>query len=83
MRLTDYRPVNKLRLAEHLVEKPRFGVVDAHNHLGPVFSAGWHKRPVSELLAALDEAGVETIVDLDGGQGEFFSEHHGFFVILA
>ncbi len=51
-------------------------MVDAHNHLGEVFSYGWSKRPVSELLAALDEAGVETIVDLDGGQGEAFSERY-------
>ena len=76
MRLTDYRPVSKLRLPEHRVEKPRFGVVDAHNHLGEVFSYGWSKRPVSELVAALDEIDVETIVDLDGGWGEYFSEHH-------
>lgn len=53
-----------------------FGVVDAHNHLGEVFGYGWSQRPVSELLAALDEAGVETVVDLDGGQGEAFSERH-------
>jgi predicted TIM-barrel fold metal-dependent hydrolase len=76
MRLSDYRPVSKLRLPGHRIEKPRFGVVDAHNHLGEVFSYGWSKRPVAELLAALDEAGVETIVDLDGGQGEAFSEHY-------
>jgi predicted TIM-barrel fold metal-dependent hydrolase len=76
MRLSDYRPVSKLRLPVHLVDKPRFGVVDAHNHLGPLFSGGWHARPVSALLAALDEAGVETIVDLDGGTGEAFSEHY-------
>jgi predicted TIM-barrel fold metal-dependent hydrolase len=76
MRLTDYRPRSRLRLPEHFIEKPKFGVIDAHNHLGPIFSAGWHARPVSELLGALDEAGIETIVDLDGGQGDFFSEHH-------
>ena len=76
MRLNDYRPVSKLRLLEHRVEQPRFGVVDAHNHLGEVFSYGWSKRPVHELVAALDEVCVETIVDLDGGQGEEFSEHY-------
>jgi predicted TIM-barrel fold metal-dependent hydrolase len=76
MRLTDYRPVSRLRLPRHLIDKPRFGVVDAHNHLGETFSYGWSRRPVAELLAALDEAGVETIVDLDGGQGEAFSRHH-------
>lgn len=75
IRLSDYRPTSQLRLPAHFVEKPRFGVVDAHNHLGPVFSGDWHLRPVTDVLAALDEAGVETVVDLDGGQGEAFSAH--------
>lgn len=74
MRLADYRPVPRLRLPQHHIEKPRFGVIDAHNHLGPTFSRGWHARPLPELLAALDEAGVETVVDLDGGHGESLSE---------
>ena len=65
LRLVDYRPVRRLRVPEHRIERPRFPVVDAHNHLGPGFSGGWDKRPVAELLAALDEAGVETVVDLD------------------
>ena len=69
LRLVDYRPYSRLRLPVHHVEQPRFGVVDAHNHLGPEFGQGWDERPVGELLAALDEAGVETIVDLDGGPG--------------
>jgi predicted TIM-barrel fold metal-dependent hydrolase len=75
LRLADYRPRQRLRRPEHRIEKPRFPVVDAHNHLGPEFSDGWDERPVAELLAALDEAGVETIVDLDGGQGAALSEH--------
>ena len=29
---------------------------DAHNHLGEPFGGGWDKKPVSELLAVLDEA---------------------------
>lgn len=65
MRLVDYRPLRSLRLPEHRIERPRFPVIDAHNHLGPAFSDGWHARPVAELLAALDEAGVETVIDLD------------------
>ena len=65
LRLVDYRPVRRLRVTEHRIERPRFPVVDAHNHLGPEFSGGWDERPIPELLAALDEAGVATIVDLD------------------
>lgn len=72
--LADYRPVSRLRVPEHHIEKPRFRVIDAHNHLGPAFSKGWHTRPVDELLAALDEAGVETVIDLDVEQGVGFGE---------
>jgi predicted TIM-barrel fold metal-dependent hydrolase len=65
LRLVDFRPVRRLRVPEQRIERPRFSVVDAHNHLGPEFSDGWHERPIAELLAALDEAGVETVIDHD------------------
>jgi len=58
------------------VRRPRFPVFDAHNHLGEQFGGGWDRRPVSELLDALDEAGVETLVDLDGGWGEQLLHDH-------
>jgi predicted TIM-barrel fold metal-dependent hydrolase len=45
-----------------------------HEHLGPVFGGDWRQRPVPELLATMDEAGIVTLVDLDGGQGDALSE---------
>jgi predicted TIM-barrel fold metal-dependent hydrolase len=74
LRLADYRPVSRLRVPAQRVERPRFGVIDAHNHLGPAFSMGWHRRPVDQLLATLDETGVETVIDLDVEQGVGFRE---------
>src|SRR5262245_37792173 len=74
MRLVDYRPVRRLREPEPRGARPRFGIVDAHNHLAPSFSMGWHSRSVDELLATLDEVGVETIVDLDVDEGVGFEE---------
>ena len=59
-----------LRRPDHLVDRPRFPVIDAHNHLGPVFGGDWARRPVDELLEAMDAAGVVAMVDLDGGSGE-------------
>lgn len=59
-----------LTVRETRVEHPRFPVIDAHNHLGPEFGGGWSRRPVGELLEALDRAGVYVYVDLDGGWGE-------------
>ena len=70
LRLTDFRPRPMLRVPAHDVRRPKYPVVDAHNHLGPAFGGDWSARPPSELIATLDECGVETIVDLDGGQGD-------------
>ncbi len=70
LRLEDYRPQSSLRVPAHEVRRPKFPVVDAHNHLGPAFGGDWSERPPAELIATLDEAGVEMVVDLDGGQGE-------------
>jgi predicted TIM-barrel fold metal-dependent hydrolase len=55
---------------ETLVERPRFPVIDAHNHLGPSFGGGWDTKPVAELIDVLDSAQVRCYVDLDGGWGE-------------
>jgi predicted TIM-barrel fold metal-dependent hydrolase len=75
--LTDYVPRPRLSVAEHLPEKPRFPVVDGHNHLGGAFSPiEWLERPLSELLERMDEAGVTAIFDMDGGWGEDVLNKH-------
>jgi predicted TIM-barrel fold metal-dependent hydrolase len=71
--LRDFRPRTALRLTAHPVERPRFPVIDAHNHLGSTFGGAWSNRTPAELAATLDEAGVERFVDLDGGQGDHLS----------
>ncbi len=76
MLLTEYKPRPALVTKTTIVEKPRFPVIDAHNHLGEEFGGGWDKRPVSELLPVLDEAGVRFLVDLDGGWGEDILQRH-------
>lgn len=76
MLLKDFVPQSRLVVKTTEVRKPRFLVIDAHNHLGEEFGGGWIKRPVSELLAALDEAGVQMLVDLDGGWGEVILQAH-------
>jgi predicted TIM-barrel fold metal-dependent hydrolase len=68
--LQEFKPHSKLCVKESVVEKPRFPVIDAHNHLGEDFGGGWSYRPVEELLDCLDESGVRLLVDLDGGWGE-------------
>lgn len=74
--LFDYKPTSKLVVPHTQINQPRFPVVDAHNHLGGDFGDGWDERPVEELLAVLDRAGVEMLVDLDGGWGEDLLNKH-------
>ncbi len=73
VRLADYRPQSRLRVPVHEVRRPKFPVIDAHNHLGPVLGGDVATRPPDELIATLDASGVEMIVDLDGGQGDALS----------
>jgi len=65
-------PQPMLVVEKHEVLKPRFPAIDAHNHLGPFFGGDWRNRPCTELAHLLDEAGIETIVDLDGGFDDHF-----------
>jgi hypothetical protein len=74
--LTEYVPTPKLVTKTTQVKKPRFPVIDAHNHLAEPFGGGWDKRPVGELLNLLDEAQVRLYVDLDGGWGEAILQRH-------
>ena len=76
MLLADYRPKSQLVTQATPVIKPRFPVIDAHNHLAEPFGDGWDKKPFHELLDLLDEAGVTFYVDLDGGWGEDILNAH-------
>lgn len=70
MLLANYRPRPALTTKVTPITKPRFPVIDAHNHLGESFGGGWCHRPVAELMDTLDQADVRVYVDLDGGWGE-------------
>jgi predicted TIM-barrel fold metal-dependent hydrolase len=74
LHLPDFRPAAKLVVPETHVVRPRFPVVDAHNHLGQ-FGGNYDRRPPQELFARMEEAGVTHYVDLDGGWGEDVLRH--------
>jgi predicted TIM-barrel fold metal-dependent hydrolase len=76
VKLIDYLPRSKLVGKQTNIEKPRFPVIDAHNHLGTPFGGGSAQPPVDELVGILDEAGVSVFVDLDGGWGEDILQRH-------
>lgn len=74
--LRSFDPRPRAVLRETAIDRPRFPVIDAHNHLGEEFGGGWIHQPVRQLLDVLDEAGVRLLVDLDGGWGEAILERH-------
>jgi predicted TIM-barrel fold metal-dependent hydrolase len=76
MLLKNFRPHSRLVTKTTWVPHPKVPVIDAHNHLTEPFGGGWDRRPVTELLAQLDEAGVTALVDLDGGWGEELLNAH-------
>jgi len=76
VRLQDYRPRSQLVVPQTPLTRPRFPVVDAHNHLAAPFGGGWDRKPLAALLERLDAAGVRHYVDLDGGWGEALLQTH-------
>ena len=70
MHLSDYQPQPKLVTKATEISRPRYPVIDAHNHTGQDFGGGWCRRSVSEFMDALDAAHITQFVDLDGGWGE-------------
>lgn len=62
LRLSDFQPVSEVRSEEHVVEMPRFPVVDYHNHLDSL--------DPRKVLRVMDRAGVEKIVNITMQTGE-------------
>ena len=65
--LREFRPKSLLHVPEHLPEKARYPVVDAHNHL-------FGDRPAAEMLAAMDAAGVAVFLNVTGNVSLPFDE---------
>jgi len=90
LKLRDWRPRSMLKTKQSRIEKPAYPVFDVHNHLGGGRS---HLTPerVKHYLAEMDAAGVRTVVNLDGGNGERLKQtlaaldeaHPGRFLTFA
>lgn len=76
MHIEQYLPRQQLVTKTTTIAKPRFPVIDAHNHLCQVFGGYWNRRPIAEFIDVLDRADVRMIVDLDGGWGEALRQTH-------
>ncbi|HQR06861.1 MAG TPA: amidohydrolase family protein [Gemmatales bacterium] len=90
LKLKDWEPRSMMVTKTTIVEKPRYPVIDVHNHLGGGKQQLTPER-VQKYLAEMNEAGVKTVVNLDGGWGDKLKEtiaaldeaHPGRFITFA
>jgi acetyl esterase/lipase/predicted TIM-barrel fold metal-dependent hydrolase len=90
LKLKDWSPKPMLVVKQTTVERPMFPAIDVHNHLGAGKSFLTPDR-VGRYLQEMNEAGVATVVNLDGGWGEQLKEtlavlddaHPGRFLTFA
>lgn len=73
LKLKDWKPKSMLKVKETKVDKPAFPAIDVHNHLGAGKQTLTADR-VASYLTEMNEAGVRTIVNLDGGWGDRLKE---------
>ncbi len=77
IRLADWTPRGRLRVASTAIDVPQTPCIDIHNHLGRWLTAddGWMIDDVDALLAVMDARHVEAIVNLDGRWGDELDEN--------
>lgn len=73
LKLEDWNPKSMLKVKQSKIIKPATPVIDVHNHLGAGRDQLTDKR-VRAYLRAMDDAGVQTVVNLDGGWGKQLRE---------
>ena len=64
--IVDYRPRSTLIVAEHLVPRARYPVVDVHGHANGLDEPG----AIEEIVAALDALNVKVFIAADNVSGE-------------
>jgi predicted TIM-barrel fold metal-dependent hydrolase len=90
LKLKDWKPTSMMKAKVSRIHRPAYPAIDVHNHLG----GGKEKltsEQVKKYLDAMDEAGVQTVVNLDGGWDEKLKEtvaaldnaHPGRFITFA
>ena len=90
LKLRDWQPRSMLVTKTTAVDRPAFSAIDVHNHLGGGKQTLTPDR-VAGYLVEMNEAGVRTVVNLDGGWGERLKEtvaaldqsHPGRFLTFA
>ena len=90
LKLRDWQPRSMMVTKTTIVEKPMFPVIDIHNHLGTGKGTLTPQR-VEHYLKQMNDAGVRTVVNLDGMWGDRLKEtlaaldqaHPGRFLTFA
>lgn len=73
LRLDDFDPVPALINEVNIPERPRWPVLDMHNHTQ--WHTDWIYDNIGALVESLDESHVAAYVDLDGGTGARLGRH--------
>jgi uncharacterized protein len=69
LKLVDWQPRSMMVVKETRIMKPRYPVIDIHNHLRDLSKAKYY-------LEQMDEAGVWICIGLDGhSRNDFYKEH--------
>ncbi len=66
--LSEYKPIPMLNLEEHIPDKAKFPVIDAHNHL-------FEDPAPEDIIREMDSAGVTALINLTGNTRFVFTEH--------
>ncbi len=69
LKLFDWQPQSQMVVKETKIDKPKFPVIDIHNHLRNLDKAEYY-------LEEMDQAGVWKCVSLDGLSADDFYEEH-------
>lgn len=69
LKLLDWEPKSQMVVKESRILKPKFPVIDIHNHLGSL-------ENTKKYLEEMDKAGVWKCVSLDANsKDDFYKEH--------
>ena len=69
LKLLDWKPISQLVVKETRILKPKYPVIDIHNHLGRL-------ENTKKYLEEMDKAGVWKCVSLDGASADdSYMEH--------
>ena len=69
LKLLDWKPTSQMVVHKTAVMRPKFPVIDIHNHLGDL-------ENMETYLKEMDQAGVNIVISLDGhSKNDFYKQH--------